>query len=336
MLEIPLVLVTENRTVYDYSDQAARYLDQTSEPVAESIATFFRQIFRTVEIVSDLQLLHGMAERRNSHLFLSHWNGENSRNRTGFGTSICELNGFVTMGADTLSRLSTNDKRLAKSFLELAHLDHPNCVHLPSKHQLIGDLNALSDRVIVKPNSEGTSMGITDANIFDDHEKALEFARGLLEQFPDGVIIEEFIVGPEVSISFLKTRDGKIYCAGGERYLVHSPEALQTSVYTSQQKMDPEIKVGTRPIKVPAHIMRKAGMLFESIGHTDYIRLDTRLADGKFHVIEITVDPLMLPDAAFIDNFRQSGINPINIFRELAEHRIYTSGLSKPNAIPMR
>ena len=265
-------------------------------------------IFSSVELVDSLDAFVARLPEFRDRLILPHWNGSNDRNRTGYVTAICEAFNLAYIGADTMARLTTNDKWLSKPLLAAAGLDFPKAVFLSPAGQLFGALEDLDFPVIVKPNCEGSSMGISDDNVVTTPRAAEAAARRLLAEFREGVIVEEFVEGHEYSFSFMKIPGQPLVAAGGERYLTEKPDGLVRRVYSTEMKMDPTIAVSTRPVPVPDNMARLVSRLFESVGGCDYIRLDTREQNGRHAVMEITADPLLVPDAAFIDELRQRPI----------------------------
>src|SRR5690606_17812117 len=58
--------------------------------------------------------------------------------------------------------------------------------------------------VILKPNFEGSSKGITQDSIAEDDATLEARLRELLPKYPSGILVEEFIVGRDVTVPFLE------------------------------------------------------------------------------------------------------------------------------------
>ena len=56
----------------------------------------------------------------------------------------------------------------------------------------------------MKPNFEGSSKGVTQRSIVDDHAALDAIVTEWVERYPAGVIIEEFILGRDVTVPWLE------------------------------------------------------------------------------------------------------------------------------------
>jgi len=58
--------------------------------------------------------------------------------------------------------------------------------------------------VIVKPNFEGSSKGITQESVVEDRLRLRALVERQLSRFPAGVLVEEFIPGKDLTVAFLE------------------------------------------------------------------------------------------------------------------------------------
>src|SRR4029077_4948697 len=58
--------------------------------------------------------------------------------------------------------------------------------------------------VIVKPNFEGSSKGITQDSVVEDRQGLRRLVEKQLARFPAGVLVEEFIPGKDLTVAFLE------------------------------------------------------------------------------------------------------------------------------------
>ena len=58
--------------------------------------------------------------------------------------------------------------------------------------------------VIVKPNFEGSSKGITQESVIEERSRLRSYVEKLLARFPAGVLVEEFIPGKDLTVAFLE------------------------------------------------------------------------------------------------------------------------------------
>ena len=202
-LPLRLALVTEGREREDsLPSSESRDLDMTTPEQATRIRDLMNLAVDDVIVFSDLFDFIKQAPELHDAVVWPHWNGSRNRNRTGYAATICEIYGLRYVGPDPYARLIANDKSLSKIFLRRSGLDSPVSVLVatPAQTMLI---RALRMPVIVKPNIEGSSIGIDQDSICTTTEEAQDLALRKLRYFPEGIIVEEFVSGPEVFVSML-------------------------------------------------------------------------------------------------------------------------------------
>src|SRR5207248_6881626 len=58
--------------------------------------------------------------------------------------------------------------------------------------------------LIVKPNFEGSSKGITQDSVVEERPRLRPLVEKTLARFPAGVLVEEFIPGKDLTVAFLE------------------------------------------------------------------------------------------------------------------------------------
>src|SRR5581483_5369767 len=66
------------------------------------------------------------------------------------------------------------------------------------------EIAALRTPLIVKPNFEGSSKGITQDSVIEDRAGLSELVAAQLAKYPAGVLVEEFIPGRDLTVPFLE------------------------------------------------------------------------------------------------------------------------------------
>ena len=110
--------------------------------------------------------------------------------------------GFPYTGSDAWVLAVTLDKSLTKLMLSEHGVISP-------RGQFIDDLADLKldgwrFPLMVKPNFEGSSKGITQDSIVEDRSKLRGLVEKQLSRFPAGVLVEEFIPGKDLTVAFLE------------------------------------------------------------------------------------------------------------------------------------
>jgi D-alanine-D-alanine ligase len=127
--------------------------------------------------------------------------GRAGRFREAFFPALYDELGLAYTGSDAWTCAVTLDKRLTKLVAASCGVQTPAAGFV----EAIADLDDLPLRtpVIVKPNFEGSSKGVGAASIAGDIATAREIAAEALCRFADGVLVEEFVAGRDVTVAFL-------------------------------------------------------------------------------------------------------------------------------------
>jgi len=255
-----------------------------------------------------------------------HWNGSRNRSRTGQVAAICEAYDLRYVGPDPYARLVANDKSLSKIFLTRSGLESPGSA-LVSNPRQTDPIGALRLPVIVKPNMEGSSIGIDQGSICASMEEARDLALRKLDSFPEGIIVEEFVSGPEIFISLAFDKRGSFRWGSSERVVKGDSKFLMSRVYDYSLKFSGDRQIALRPVEfVTDELLAKIVQLTEDLKTIDLIRVDGRLRDGQLLIIEITPDPLMTPYSEFLGTLAQAGHEPAQVIRDIVERAAARSG----------
>ena len=159
-------------------------------------------------------------------------------------------------------------------------------------------LRALEYPVIVKPNQEGTSKGITSKSVCDDEARVREVAREIIERYGQPALVEEYIGGRELTVGLLGERCPRVlppmevvFLAQGDRpvYDYECKQAWQHHVrYECPANLSKdELRAVERACKTT----------FMTLGCRDVARVDLRLTPGgRVYVLEVNPLPGLTPD----------------------------------------
>lgn len=219
--------------------------------------------------------------------------GIRGRNREAQVPSLCELLGVPYTGSDSATLSICLDKGLSKRLLR--DVDTPDGQVLVTGRE---KLKALRYPVIVKPNAEGTSKGITGKCVVDDEARLREVARELIEKYGQPALVEEYVFGRELTVGLLGERRPRVlppmevvFLRPGER-----------PVYDYECKQDWQRFVR---YDVPANVTRDelraieraCRTTFAALGCRDVARVDLRLSPtGRVYVLEVNPLPGLTPD----------------------------------------
>jgi len=308
---IPIIIVTEGvKHPNGVPIKKSRELEKTTPEDAEEIVGVFSGQNRTIRLVNCLHEFEALAPNLKNSIVIPHWNGSGSRNRTAYASTISELHNLVYLGPDSFVRLMANDKSLSKRYLTDCGFETPNSVFIgiPKQWSFIKNLNP---PLIVKPNNEGSSIGIDRNSLVDTFSDAKALILERIKQFPQGLIVEEYIQGREVFLSGALDKYNNLHWASAERYVIDDPDLIANYIYDAELKFFPDQALALRKFDIfDKSIISKTKCLIDTLKTVDIIRLDGRVRDGTFYVIEITPDPFLTRYSEFFGSFEANGFPP--------------------------
>jgi D-alanine--D-alanine ligase len=215
------------------------------------------------------------------------------RSREAQVPSLCELLGVPYTGSDSATLSICLDKSLTKRLL--TDVDTPAFQVLVSGRER---LRALKYPVIVKPNQEGTSKGITTKSVCDDESRVRDVARDLIERYGQPALVEEYIAGRELTVGLLGERRPRVLPPMEVVFLAQQDRP----VYDYHCKQDWQRHVRYEcPAKLAKDdfraVERACRATFMALGCRDVARVDLRLtAEGRVYVLEVNPLPGLTPD----------------------------------------
>jgi D-alanine--D-alanine ligase len=221
--------------------------------------------------------------------------GLRGRGREAQVPALCELLGIPYSGSDPTTLSLCLDKGLTKQILRSAGIDTADWQVLTTGRE---KLKPLRYPVIVKPNAEGTSKGITSRSVVTDEAAARAAARTLVDKYGQPALVEEYIIGRELTVGLLGEKRPKML-PPMEVVFVDPP---QHPVYGFEEKQSDTPRVR---FECPSHLtpieLKKVEKTvrdtFTALGCRDVARIDLRLTeDGRVVVIEVNPLPGLTPD----------------------------------------
>lgn len=234
------------------------------------------------------------------------WSGTKSRNRKALIASICEAYNIKYLGADAYVQSVCQDKQLSKHFLDDSILEAPKGVLFDSSSENYDKLCFLNFPIIIKPNLEGSSIGISDESIADNATQAIENINKIVKEFSP-VLAEEYIPGKEIAICCVG--NNKVELIEAVELLIDDNDYFEHTIWGYESKKGGQRKVSRKVIteQIPPQIIEAAKELFLSLGKVDYMRIDGRLYNDKFYLIELTPDCSLHPECFMYEAFKYNG-----------------------------
>jgi D-alanine-D-alanine ligase len=216
-----------------------------------------------------------------------------------------DLVGIPYTGSGMLASALAMDKTMAKKIFDREGIRVPNGITLPATaaqdaNRLLNmSAPALMLPVVVKPNSQGSTVGLR----LVEEKAQLSEACQEADRYGSGVLVEEYIPGRELTVALLEDRAlplVEIVPEGGLYDYTHK--------YTdgkSQYITNPDL-----PSELTGEIQAMSLKAFQALGCYGYARADLRLSPENIpYLLEINTLPGMTPHSLVPKAAQAAGID---------------------------
>lgn len=290
------IALTHNLRLSDSEDEAEFDTRETVDGLAGAIERLGHRVER-IEVSGPASRTVTRLEAFGPDLVFNTAEGRRGRLREAFFPALFDELGMPYTGSDAYALALTLDKQLTKLVLAQHGVATPRWQYVEDADRL--QVNALRYPVIVKPNFEGSSKGITQDSVVEDPLRLHEVVRAALARYPAGLLVEEYVAGRDVTVPFLEAaapdRGGVLQpveyvideAAAGRRYAIYD--------YELKTRLDALVSVRA-PAKVKRGQAERIHQLcrtaYRVLGIRDLGRIDLRLGDdGQLHFLEINALP---------------------------------------------
>jgi D-alanine-D-alanine ligase len=236
---------------------------------------------------------------------------------------LLEMLGIPYTGSGVLASALAMDKLKAKELFRLHN------VATPPYYEIHGPVTAaeLEERhgsfgfpVMVKPRREGSSIGISRANNFDELRAAVDLAR----QYDEDVLVERHVKGKEIQVGILNGRVlGAIEIVPKRAFYDYQAKYTQgMSEYYFPARLAPTRYQG---------VLRLAERAHHALGCSGATRVDMVVTEGENeYVLEVNTSPGMTPTSLLPKIASGCGID----FGTLCEEILKSAKLSYGTVLP--
>ena len=212
---------------------------------------------------------------------------------------LLDAMGVPYTGSGVLGSALSMDKIRTKQVWLSLGLSTPGYARLPKGADVHAAAHALGLPVIVKPSSEGSSVGVS--RVFDD--AGLEAAVELARRYPGELLMERMIVGGEYTVGIL----GDValptirIVPAGEYYDYHAKYVAEDTRYVCPGLDDAAAEAAMRALALAA---------FRAAGCSGWGRVDVmRDADGGDWLLEVNTAPGMTSHSLVPKAAREVGLS---------------------------
>ncbi|MBL8909424.1 MAG: ATP-grasp domain-containing protein [Archangium sp.] len=337
------IALTHNLRLSDSEEEAEFDTEETVNALASAIERLGHRVEK-MEVSGPASRTVARLEAFSPDLIFNTAEGRRGRFREAFFPALFDELGFPYTGSDAYALAVTLDKQLTKLILREEHVRTPGWQFIEKPSELKPE--ELHFPVIVKPNFEGSSKGITQDSVAENVDELKKKVAGALEKYPAGVLVEEYIAGRDLTVPFLESVDNEFDgVLAPVEYVIDPAHAKKRkyAIYDYELKTVSDDAVTVRaPAKITSdmaeRIRKMARTVIKKLDCKDLGRVDFRLSDaGVPYFLEINALPSLQPGAgifaaAELEGLHFDGVIDAVIQNAARRYKIKDKprGLSKP------
>lgn len=328
--------LTHNLRLTDSEEEAEFDSRETIDALSAGLERLGHRVER-IEVSGPASRTAARLEAYAPDLVFNTAEGRRGRFREAFYPALFDELGFPYTGSDAWVLAVTLDKALTKLVLREHGVISP-------RGQFIEEISELKIEgwrypLIVKPNFEGSSKGITQESIVEEKGKLRALVEKQLAKFPAGVLVEEYIPGKDLTVAFLEKaaaeREGVLTPV---EYVIDEAELAKRRyrIYDYDLKSVHYNAVSVRcPAEFPPYVLERAQEMarkaYKALGVRDLGRVDFRVAeDGQVYFIEINALPSLEPGAGIYAAAALEGLHTDGVLGKVVESAAARWGINDP------
>lgn len=282
-------------TVGDTADSQAEY---DSIDTIKAIKQALERAGYTTELLEADEQFPERVKQAKVDMVFNIAEGLRGRGREAQVPALLSMLNIPYTGSDETTLCIALDKALTKRILTTYHVPTPHYSVVGRNGTVKAD--NLTFPVIVKPNAEGSSKGISDVSIVENSKALHALCRENIRLYKQDMLLEEYVKGREFTVGLLGNGDNVRvfspmeiiykrptqgnYCVYSYNVKLHYKEEVD---YMCPAKLDSAIESEIRDV---------AKRVFIALGCRDLARVDFRLSEsGKPYFIEINPLPGLTP-----------------------------------------
>lgn len=234
--------------------------------------------------------------------------------------ALLELMQVKFTGANSFAARLCLDKALTKKILTYHNISVPDFVVSP-KNKPLTNLTNIKYPSIVKPLNLDGSVGISQASIVKNEKLALNRIKYVHKKFMSDAIIEEFIVGREVSVTVLGNKHPIVLSPREVIFSNFSKDKYNIDSYSAKWREKLSKRWRTYYIKaknIDPKLFTVCKNIYKILNLRGYARFDFRISTaGQFYFIEANPSPGLIKRDHAAAAAKNSGIDYESLLQKI-------------------
>ncbi len=233
------------------------------------------------------------------------------------GPVLCDLMGLNYSDSTPFTVALMRNKHFSKEAVKSLNYNVPEGFLIDQYTNIAKVISKVKQYpVIVKPNSEGSSVGITDDSVVFSEKDLIDKIHELSEQFEE-VLVEQYIIGTDFTVLIFgnptkyEMVEALVYETNGK---FSQNKAIRSNLNKAMHSSERFLMEEYYPPELVQRAKEESIHIFEYFGARDRARIDYRITDeGDIYFIEINADPSISPiaDAGAIGRYRNIGFKGV-------------------------
>lgn len=256
-------------------------------------------------VPGSINMLKEINNLENVDVIFNACTGINTKREQANIVGMLELIKIPFVGSDLSTQIVGLHKSVTKNVFRNFDIPTANFqVFSTGNEQLNEELNF---PLMIKPESEGSSLGITEDSVVNSKEEAYAKIKDLIKEFDQKVLVEEFLPGREFTVGVLGTKNPEVLPIlevsfpeeNEEKFMSLMVKAEDRVIKTCPAELDEELETTIKNLALKA---------YNVVGCTEYSRIDFRLdKDGNPKLIELNTMPGLQPKYSDFPHVAEKG-----------------------------
>ena len=285
-------------------------LDPRSYRQSEIIANHIEEALvskghKVTMIPASLNLLQDIEAAGDLDVIFNSCTGINNKKEQANIVGMLELLDIPIVGSSLQTHVTALHKGITKTILEKEGIPvTPFQIFKDPDEPLDGDLNF---PLFVKPESEGSAVGITMDSLVNNEEELKERVKFVVDSFNQPALVEGYLSGREFSVAVIGTKNPKTLPITELKF----PEDLEENIQSVDVKAENVIE-RVCPADISPELEKEISDIviasFKALNCTEYVRVDVKLDENnKPHIIELNSLPALEPGYAHFPVMAEAG-----------------------------
>ncbi|HNL75369.1 MAG TPA: D-alanine--D-alanine ligase, partial [Leptospiraceae bacterium] len=237
-----------------------------------------------IDFLTSLQKLFADKSKIENCILFNLVEGYNSRNREAYIPALSEMLGIPFAGSDAYAQCISLDKFLTKQVVKSLNIQMKESYYIEDTSNIPVNLHY---PLFIKPNSEGSSLGIQSDNIVSSRQNLIHKLKQLLKEY-SSVLMEPYLSGSDYTLGIIGNYPNyKVTKVAEVKY----PAIVYDSEIKTKDSM-PEKLYFTMNSNLEAKIQRDSVEICKRIKVNGYARIDWKSDEkGNPFFLEVNLTP---------------------------------------------